>query len=131
MMRRFTFVLVLFFVIVVFPISANTGWESYTNLYMYTIPGPSFYADLSNSAHVFDGSHGGNYSENPSNNAYSNIDNVVTTILNGINEDRLKISKHNRIYLMVVIRNILMELFDNVYKHAYTLPEEKNIAPII
>ena len=64
-------------------------------------------------------------------NAYSNIDNVVTTILNGINEDRLKISKHNRIYLMVVIRNILMELFDNVYKHAYTLPEEKNIAPII
>lgn len=58
-------------------------------------------------------------------NAYSNIDNVVTTILNGINEDRLKISKHNRIYLMVVIRNILMELFDNVYKHAYTLPEEK------
>ena len=50
---------------------------------------------------------------------------MVTTILNGINEDRLKISKHNRIYLMVVIRNILMELFDNVYKHAYTLPEEK------
>ena len=74
MMRRITFVLVLFFLIVVFPISASTDWESYTNLYMYTIPGPSFYADLSNSAHVFDGSHGGNYSDNPSNNAYSGID---------------------------------------------------------
>lgn len=73
-MRRITFVLVLFFLIVVFPISASTDWESYTNLYMYTIPGPSFYADLSNSAHVFDGSHGGNYSDNPSNNAYSGID---------------------------------------------------------
>lgn len=73
-MRRITFSLVLFFLIIAFPISADTDWESYTNLYMYTIPGPSFYVDLSNGVHIYDGAHGGNWSEAESDSTYGDID---------------------------------------------------------
>lgn len=57
-------------------------------------------------------------------NDIAEVDNVVSKILNEINEEKLKISKENRTHILVTIRNILTELLDNVKKHAYVEKEE-------
>lgn len=57
------------------------------------------------------------------------VDELVSKILNEINEEKLKISKENRIHILVTIRNILTELLDNVKKHAYDeIEEDKSCA---
>lgn len=47
------------------------------------------------------------------------IDEIVDAFIGEINESNLNVSKSQKLYMMVALRNILQELIDNVDKHAY------------
>lgn len=47
------------------------------------------------------------------------VENIVSGIIDEINQNNLNINKAQRLYIIVTIRNILHELIDNVDKHAY------------
>lgn len=47
------------------------------------------------------------------------IKEIVDQIIDEINENNLNINKNQKLYIIITIRNILQELIDNVYKHAY------------
>lgn len=50
---------------------------------------------------------------------HGSIENIVSEIIGEINVEKLQLKNENKNYLMVVLRNILTELLDNVDKHAY------------
>lgn len=58
------------------------------------------------------------------------IENIVNRLLSELNEEKIQLSNKNRNYFMVVLRNILMELFDNVDKHAYEKEAKHKICAI-
>lgn len=47
------------------------------------------------------------------------IQQIVSELISEINESNLSVSKHQKLYMLIAIRNILQELIDNVNKHAY------------
>lgn len=53
------------------------------------------------------------------------IQQIVSRLLSEINESNLSVSKNQKLYMLIAIRNILQELIDNVNKHAYDEDSEK------
>lgn len=49
----------------------------------------------------------------------SAISEQVNNIINEINTSDLNVDKNQKLYMVIAVRNILQELIDNVYKHAY------------
>lgn len=59
------------------------------------------------------------------------IEDIVNSILSKINEEKIQLKNKNKNYFMVVLRNVLTELLDNVKKHAYENEENKLCAVYI
>ena len=49
----------------------------------------------------------------------TSVEELVNTLISEINESNLNVSKSLKLYSVIALRNILQELIDNVYKHAY------------
>ena len=59
------------------------------------------------------------------------IEDIVNSILSKINEEKIQLKNKNKNYFMVVLRNVLTELLDNVKTHAYENEENKLCAVYI